>query len=42
MNGYMINNGDISTMTPLQKITMIIIQEIIIKWKSKNKAMVVI
>jgi len=40
MNGYLINNGDIKTMTPLQKIAMVTINQIIFKWKSKNKPLV--
>jgi len=40
MNGYHINNGDITTMTPLQKMAMVTINQIIFKWKSKNKPLV--
>jgi len=42
MNGYLINNGDIKTMTPLQKMAFMIINEKIFSWKSKNKPFVVI
>ena len=42
MLGYKINNGDIKTMTPLQKQAMIIINNIILEWKSKNKPLVTI
>ena len=40
--GYQLNNGNLSSMTPLQKIaTRIIIAEII-KWKMDNKPLPVI
>ena len=42
MYGYLINNGDISTMTPLQRMAMVTINKIILKWKSKNKPLVTI
>jgi len=42
MNGYLINNGDIATMTPLQKKAMAIINKIIFEWKLKNKALLII
>ena len=42
LNGYKINGGDISTMTPLQKSAMIIINEIILDWKIDGKALATI
>lgn len=42
MHGYRINNGDITTMTPLQKMAMIAINNNILKWKAKNKPFVTI
>ena len=40
--GYQLNNGNLSSMTPLQKIaTRIIITEII-EWKMDNKPLVMI
>ena len=41
MQGYQINNGDINTMTPLQKQAMIVINEMIWKWKGKQKTLMV-
>ena len=42
LNGYRINNGDISTMTPLQKITMTVINNLILDWKNDNKVLLTI
>ena len=42
MQGYHINGGDISSMTPLQKMAMTVIVNEIISWKAKNKPFVVI
>ena len=42
MNGYHINKGDISTMTPLQKQAMVAINSNILKWKSKNNPIITI
>lgn len=41
MQGYQINNGDIKTMTPLQKHAMIVINEMIWNWKGKQKYLMV-
>ena len=41
MHGYQINNGDIKTMTPLQKRVMVVINEMIWEWKGKQKGLMV-
>lgn len=41
MQGYQINNGDIKTMTPLQKQAMVVINEMIWEWKGKQKTLMV-
>ena len=38
----MINNGDLTTMTPLQKQAMNCINQILLKWKTKQKPLVVV
>lgn len=40
--GYTINNGDISSMTPLQKMCVRLITNEILKWKLDNKPFIVI
>ncbi len=42
MYGYKINNGDISTMTPLQKFATAIMVDNIFKWKIDKEPMAVI
>ena len=42
MNGYLINGGDLTTMTPLQRYCVTIINNIIWKWKNDNKPFVVL
>jgi len=42
LHGYKINNGDLSTMTPLQKLASFIITENIFEWKMKNKPFAVV
>lgn len=40
--GYQINNGDLSTMTPLQRLVVGIISREILNWKLDNKPVIVI
>ncbi len=42
MNGYMINGGNLTGLTQIQKEAVFIISNEIIKWKTKKKAMPVI
>lgn len=42
MHGYQINDGDLSSMTPLQKQACLIISDTIFKWKLDNKPFAVI
>jgi hypothetical protein len=40
--GYQINGGDLSSLTPLQKFSIQIITDELLKWKFNNKPFVVI